>query len=215
MIKKHKWTLLVGSLIILLPVLAGLLLWDRLPEQIATHWGPTGEADGWSSKPFAVIGLPGILLALHWICVLATNLDPKNKNQHQKPMTLVLWIVPILSVLLGTLTLGTALGWEPDVSMLMPLFMGVLFLFIGNYMPKCTHNYTIGIKIPWTLNSEENWNATHRFAGKVWFIGGFLMMLCGFLPGIWMAVGVCVLVLILVVIPIVFSWRFYKKEANA
>ena len=62
MIKKHKWTLLMSSVVILLPILAGLLLWNRLPEQIPTHWGPTGEADGWSSKGFAVIGLPAIVL---------------------------------------------------------------------------------------------------------------------------------------------------------
>ena len=212
MLKKHKWTLLTGTVVTLLPILAGLLLWDRLPEQIPTHWGPTGEVDGWSSKAFAVIGLPVIVLVLHWICVFATYLDPKNKNQHQKPMTLVLWICPVITVLLSTLTLGSALGWQPDVSMIMPVLMGILFLVIGNYLPKCTHNYTIGIKISWTLNSEENWNATHRFAGKVWFAGGFAMMLCGLLPGIWMALGVCVVTLILVVIPIVFSWRFYQKE---
>ena len=215
MLKKHKWTLLIGSLVTLLPILAGLLLWDRLPEQIPTHWGPTGEVDGWSSKAFAVIGLPVIVLVLHWICVFATYLDPKNKNQHQKPMTLVLWICPVITVLLSTLTLGSALGWQPNVSMITPVLLGILFMVIGNYMPKCTRNYTIGIKISWTLNSEENWNATHRFVGKVWFVGGLAMMLCGFLPGLWMALGVCALTLILVVIPVVYSWRFYKKETQA
>ena len=213
MIKKHKWTLLVGSIVILLPILAGLLLWNRLPEQIPTHWGPTGEVDGWSSKGFAVIGLPAIVLALHWICVLATYLDPKNKNQNKKAMTLVLWICPVITVLLSTLTLGSALGWQPNVSMIMPVLLGILFMVIGNYLPKCTRNYTIGIKIPWTLNSEENWNATHRFAGKFWFVGGALLLPCSFLPTFWPAIALLVITLVIVIVPIVYSWRFYKRES--
>ena len=212
MIKKHKWPLLAGSIVILLPILAGLLLWNRLPEQIPTHWGPTGEVDGWSSKGFAVIGLPAIVLALHWICVLATYLDPKNKNQNKKAMTLVLWICPVITVLLSTLTLGSALGWQPNVSMIMPVLLGILFMVIGNYLPKCTRNYTIGIKIPWTLNSEENWNATHRFAGKIWFIGGLLILPCGFLPEFWPVITFGVILLAMVVLPIVYSGRFHRKE---
>ena len=212
MIKKHKWTLLMGSVVILLPILAGLLLWNRLPEQIPTHWGPTGEADGWSSKGFAVIGLPAIVLALHWVCVLATYLDPKNKNQNKKAMTLVLWICPVISVLCGSLSLGSGLGWQPNVLHIMFLFSGILFMVIGNYLPKCAPNFTIGIKIPWTLNSEENWNATHRFAGKIWFVGGLLILPCGFLPKFWPAIAFGAILLAMVVVPIVYSGRFHRKE---
>ena len=213
MIKKHKWTLLAGSIVILLPILAGLLLWNRLPEQIPTHWGPTGEVDGWSTKSQAVFLMPCVLLALHWICVLASTMDPKNKNQNKKAMTLVLWICPVITVLLSTLTLGSALGWQPNVSMIMPVLMGILFMVIGNYLPKCTPNYTIGIKIPWTLNSEANWNATHRFAGKLWFVGGALLLPCSFLPTFWPAIALLVITLVMVIVPIVYSWRFYKRES--
>ena len=208
MIKKHKWTLLVGSIVILLPILAGLLLWNRLPEQIPTHWGPTGEVDGWSSKGFAVIGLPAIVLALHWICVLATYLDPKNKNQNKKAMTLVLWICPVITVLLSTLTLGSALGWQPNVSMIMPVLMGILFMVIGNYLPKCTSNYTIGIKIPWTLNSEVNWNKTHRFAGWLWTVSGIAIMLSGIFGGFKIFL---IVVFLMIFAPIIYSYILYRK----
>ncbi len=212
MIKKYKWTLLVGSLVILLPALVGLILWNQLPEQIVTHWGPDGQPDGWSGKGFAVFGLPCILLGFHWLCVLATTMDPRNKHQNPKPMALVLWICPVLSLLVGGLMQGSALGWEPDVPRLMTLFMGILFMVIGNYMPKCTRNYTLGIKIPWTLESEENWNATHRFAGKLWFAGGLVLLPCGFLPGFWPAVGCLVILAAMVALPLIFSWRFHRRE---
>ena len=80
-----------------------------------------------------------------------------------------------------SLTYAAALGREVRIEMVMPLLMGAIFIIIGNYLPKCGQNYTIGIKIPWTLHSEENWNRTHRFAGPVWVVGGLVMMLSGFL----------------------------------
>ena len=213
MIKKYKGTLLVGSIVSLLPILAGLLLWDQLPELLPIHWGPAGEVDGWCSKTQAVFLMPCVMLTFHWVCVLATTMDPKNKTQSKKPMILVLWICPVLSMVLSAMSLGTALGWEFDTIPLMLLFFGALFMAIGNYLPKCTHNYTIGIKIPWTLNSEANWNATHRFAGKFWFVGGLLMLPCSFLPSFWPAIAFMAIALVMVIVPIVYSWRFYKKES--
>ncbi|MBQ2383093.1 MAG: DUF1648 domain-containing protein, partial [Oscillospiraceae bacterium] len=76
MIKKNWKLLVVTSVVIALPILIGVILWDRLPARMPIHWNATGEVDGWSSKPFAVFGLPGILLALHWLCVLGTAADP-------------------------------------------------------------------------------------------------------------------------------------------
>ena len=73
MIKKHLRVLILTSVIILLPILAGLILWDKLPDQIPSHWNISGEVDGWSSKTMAVLGMPLILLALHWFSVFATQ----------------------------------------------------------------------------------------------------------------------------------------------
>ena len=212
MFKKHKWTLLFGSAIILLPILAGLLLWDRLPEQIPTHWGVNGEPDGWSSKAAAVFALPAVLLVVHWVCILVTHMDPRNGNQGKKIMGLMLWICPVLSVLLGSLSLGSAVGWAPNINMILPLFMGILFVAIGNYLPKCAWSYTVGIRIPWTLDSEENWNATHRFAGKIWVGGGLLMLVCAFLPEIWSVIAMVGIMLVITIVPMIYSWRFYRKE---
>jgi uncharacterized membrane protein len=105
-----------------------------------------------------------------------------------------------------------AMGVELDVLKIGFLVIGVLFLILGNYLPKCKHNYTIGIKIPWTLASEENWNATHRFAGKVWVAGSILLLICAFLPvagTIWIAF--CIM-LVLVVLPTLYSYLYSRKH---
>ena len=208
MIKKNWKILLITSLLILLPALAGIVLWDQLPEHIPTHWNASGEVDGWSSKAFAVFGLSGILLAAQWLCTLGTRADPKKDNHPEKILHLVLWIIPVISNLLYAITYAVALGKEVRIEVIMPVFIGLLFAIIGNYMPKCKQNYTIGIKIPWTLNSEENWNRTHRFAGRLWVVCGLVIMLTGFFGGFWIFFGIT---LVMVIVPIIYSYHLYKK----
>ena len=208
MIKKCWKTLIITSIVILLPIVAGLLLWNRLPEQMPTHWNAQGVIDGWSSKPFAVFGLPGILLAAQWLCVLGTSADPKKANHPEKVLHLVLWIIPVLSVVLLSITYAAALGKQVRIEVILPVLIGLIFTIIGNYMPKCRQNYTIGIKIPWTLESEENWNKTHRFAGILWVICGIAIMLSGIFGGVWIFLGV---VILMVAAPVIYSYILHRK----
>lgn len=211
MIKKNLTMLIITSVVILIPILVGLILWNMLPDRIATHWNAEGIADGFSSKPFAVFALPAILLAVHWLSFFVTGADPKNKNINGKPLTLVLWVSPVLSLVIGSFIYSTALGFTPDVNIIMPLFMGALFIFIGNYLPKCKHNYTIGIKVPWALEDEDNWNKTHRFAGIIWVIGGIIIILTAFLDSIIVMLPIT---LIMVLAPTIYSYCYYKKNGK-
>ena len=93
MIKKRLKLLIITSVVILLPILAGILLWNQLPEQLPIHWNAAGEVDGWSSKPAAVFGLPLLMLVVQWVCVFATLADPKKKNHSEKVLALVFWLV--------------------------------------------------------------------------------------------------------------------------
>ncbi len=208
MIKKNLKVLIITSIIILLPILAGIALWNQLPDPMPTHWNAAGEIDGWSSKPFAVFGLPLILLAAQWLCMLGTCADPKKNNHPQKILHLVLWIIPVLSVVMHTFVYLIALGYGVRMEVVMPIFIGLIFTIIGNYMPKCKQNYTIGIKIPWTLNNEENWNKTHRFAGWMWTFCGVAIMLTGFLGSFWIFLPIA---LLMVIVPIIYSYILHRK----
>lgn len=212
-IKKNKWLMIVTSILIVLPVFVGLLLWNKLPEQVPYHWGVNGEVDGWASKPVAVFVLPVILLVMQWVCILATGLDPKAKNvTTTKMMGIVLWIIPVLNLFLHVMVWLAAFGREVNMETVMPLFMGALFVVIGNYLPKCKQSYTMGIKLPWTLDNEENWNKTHRLAGKLWVAGGLLCMPCALLSGVWAFIVMMSILLVMCVIPTVYSYRLYKKN---
>ena len=208
MIKKNLKVLIITSVILLLPILAGLILWNQLPEQMPTHWNAAGEVDGWSGKAFAVFGLPLIMVAAQWLCMLGTAADPKKNNHSEKVLHLVLWIVPALSVVLHAVTYATALGHAVPMEVVMPILVGLIFTIIGNYMPKCKQNYTIGIKIPWTLDNEENWNRTHRFAGWLWTFCGIAIMCTGFFGGFWVFLPIT---LLMVIAPIIYSYVLHRK----
>jgi uncharacterized membrane protein len=148
------------------------------------------------------------MVAAQWLCVLGTLADPKKANHPDKVLHLVFWIIPALSVILNALTYATALGKEVRVEVIMPVLVGLVLTIIGNYMPKCKQNYTIGIKIPWTLHSEENWNRTHRFAGWLWTFSGIAIMLSGFFGGAWIFLAV---VLLMILAPMIYSYLLFRK----
>ncbi len=208
MIKKNLKVLIITSIIILLPMLVGLILWNRLPEQVPFHWNAEGEVDGWASRPVAVFVPSAAMLALQWLCLLVTSTDPKKQNHPQKVVHLVFWLIPLITVVLSTFVYASALGSNVRVEVLMPILLGLVFIAIGNYLPKCKQNYTIGIKIPWTLASEENWNRTHRLSGWVWVGGGIVMMLAGFFDAFWVTM---IVVAIMVLVPLIYSYILHRK----
>ena len=211
MMKANKKTLIITSIVTILPVLIGIICWNRLPEVMATHFGFNNEANGFSSKAFAVFGLPLILLAVLWVGAFVTAHDPKRQNISPKMFSLMLWIAPVISLVAAATMYPVNLGYELNIVFFSELLLGLMFIIIGNYLPKARQNYTIGIKIPWTLANEENWNRTHRLAGYLWMICGILMILISltrFVPPEWL-VGIF---MIMVLVPCIYSFWMHAKK---
>ena len=212
MLKANRKTLIITSTVTILPVLIGIICWDRLPDVMATHFGMNNEANGFSSKAFAVFGLPLVLLAVLWVGAFVTAHDPKRQNISPKMFSLMLWIAPVISLVAAATIYPVNLGYELDIAFFSELLVGLMFIIIGNYLPKARQNYTIGIKIPWTLANEENWNRTHRLAGYLWMICGILMILISltrFVPAEWL-VGIF---LIMVLVPCIYSFWLHAEKA--
>ena len=212
MLKRYAKTLIFTSMIILLPILAGLILWNQLPDVIATHWGADGAADGWSSKFFAVIGLPLFLLCCQWLLTAFSAADPKKQNLMQsKLFPFMLWIIPAIALICQTAVLCEATGILFPFDRILPALLGVLFIFIGNYMPKCRQSYTMGIKLPWTLADEENWRKTHRLGGVVWVIGGALCILSALLK---LHLLMVIAFIAMIIIPTIYSYILFTKKRD-
>ncbi len=212
MLKKNWLKILISSLATLSPIAFGLAVWNKLPEAMATHWNINGEADSFSSRTFAVFGIPVILVAFNLLCMVITSFDKKNKNQNAKAFNIIFYIVPIISIFCSYIMYAAALDKITDISVVMPLFMGFGLILIGNIMPKVRQNGTLGIKIKWTLENEANWNATHRFGGKVWVICGLLILPTAFLPTTLMLIIFSTIMISSIIIILIYSYRFYKKQ---
>lgn len=211
MIKRNRIKLVFASLLTVLPTIAGAVLWEKLPDLMPIHWGLQGEADNFGSKTYAVIAIPLVLLALLWICVLFAAFDKKNTEQNPKIIGLIVWLIPTMSIFVSGMMYSYALGSNALSPNKLFILLGIFFTVFGNYMPKCKPNKTIGIRIKWTLGSEENWKRTHRLAGHIWFFGGFAVMLCAFLTE---TVGFFVflsLAVVLAFVPMIYSYTLHKK----
>lgn len=215
MIKKYKSMIIVSCIVTLLPILFGILNWNQLPKKMATHFNFSNEANGWSGRTFAVFGIPLFLLVTHLICVFATTLDPKHQHISSKMYRLIIWICPVCSIICAAAIYGYALESPISVwlnsGLFVNLMMGLIFIIMGNYLPKCRQNFTVGIKIPWTLSDADNWNRTHRLAGRLYMVIGILFILNALLHWNWM-LAVCLVAAIS--IPAIYSLVLYLKGNN-
>jgi len=208
-LKRYKWSLLLSSMVMLLPTVAGLALWNRLPEVVATHFDFDNVPNGWSPKWVVVFGIPAFLLVLHLLCLWA--ILRVGGGEKGLPVGLLCWIVPFICLLTEGMVYAYALELAVDIGLIACLMMGVLFVALGNFLPKCRVNSVCGIRVPWTMNDPDIWARTHRVAG-------ICMVACGvaILIGAWfesLRVVLFGLFFVAVLVPLVYSYVIYKKKA--
>lgn len=201
-------------LIILASVILSITVFNRLPETMAIHWGTTGEPDGFGSRVFGAFFLPGLMLFVWGLLTLLPNIDPRRANIEKFRESYDLLIIAVITVLavLHVGVLGSALGWPVSVGRLAPISIGLLFVVLGNLLPRFRSNFFFGIRTPWTLSSENVWMKTHRLGGYVMVGIGLLMILAGVLNSamaFYVAIGGG---LAMVLTVLVYSWWLWKLE---
>lgn len=209
--KISKRTLVITSLVTLVPMLVGICLWEQLPDVMATHFGMNNEPNGWTSKGFTVFGIPSVLAVLQLVCAHATGKDPRKTFQSNTLMNIVLWIIPVISVVMMGATYMYNMEMAIDIGTVCLSILGVLFMILGNYLPKCRRNYFVGIRLPWTLTDDANWNYTHRIGGFAFVIMGLVFVVNAFCLSKVISV---VAMVVGILIPSVASYSFYRKNKN-
>ena len=210
---KNKFRLRKSSIIsiiasILILITFNILFYDKMPAELPTHWNFQGQADDYSSKFDAMVLTHGFLVVMNiFMCFMLDN-DPRNKKQKNFLMTLSKLAMPAIMIVVYTITVMVGLGRDVNVSVIIPLFVGLLFIVIGNYLPKTKRNYTMGIKLPWTLNSDENWRRTHRLGGICFIIIGISLIVSVFLKS---EIVFLVPLILGGIIPAFYSYYLYTK----
>ena len=182
----------------LLPALIGLVLWSTNPQTVF---------------PLAVLFTPVLLALTLALCLHLTEKLEKDREKNKKINSVVIWIIPVLSNVTFWISYAVAVQrMEVPVLRILSWLFAAMYLVLGNYMPKCRPNSTVGIRVRWTASSEANWNATHRLAGPCYVVCGLLMVLGSFLPETAAEVSFVALLVAGNVVPLVYSYCFYKKE---
>ena len=171
-----KWrSLFITCIICLLPIFLGIALWNELPETMAIHFNIYNEADNFAPKGFVVFGLPILMSLLQMISCFINDINAHKLGERKKFEKVIKWIIPVLSVVLQIMTFGYSLGWDIDIRKTVALIIGVMFLILGNYLPKLDYinNYNV---------DTEKARKINRFIGYETVIMGALVLITIFLP---------------------------------
>ena len=181
-----KTTTIIALILISLALLAGAVLWNQLPDQMASHWNVNDEVDGTMSKFWGVFLMPLITLGMLALFIVLPGVDPLKANiaQFRESFNLFIMLIVAFMLYVHGLTLAWSLGFSNfKMSTAMLPFMGVLFIAIGFMLRKAKRNFFIGIRTPWTLSSDSVWDKTHQIGSILFMASGALAILGGFFGG--------------------------------
>jgi uncharacterized membrane protein len=207
--------------IALVPLVYLLSIWQGLPEEMAMHFDLKGNPDRYGNKSELLImaaALSAMSILIYFGLSNIYKIDPKkyaadNKDRlHRMGFAIAIFIVALTCFIIYSTSKG-------NMRMSMRYIfagIGLLLCLMGNYMHTIKPNYFAGLRLPWTLNNEDNWRKTHLLAGKLWFIGGLVIaILCLLVPGTAAIVLFFIATIVLILVPVVYSYRLYKKNDQA
>lgn len=203
----------MNYIIVLIALIAAAIVFPMLPEEIPTHFNAQGVPDSYGS-PLTVFLLPGIMLFVNILAEVLKYADPKaaNYQMFSKHYYLLFLVINIFLLLVEGYIISYSMDWVSfNISTGITIALGILFMVIGNFLPKVKQNFFMGIKTPWTLADEQVWYKTHRFAGKIWFVAGLILCLCSFLPSKVFVPVLLVALLPAAVVPMIYSYIIFKR----
>jgi uncharacterized membrane protein len=200
-------------------LIGGMLLftavvYSSLPDQVPTHWNIRGEVDGWSSRTTGALLAPLIALGLWLLLPVLRRIDPRRAHYERFDATfwLLLNVIVMFMAAMHVLSLGASLGWPVDVTRGVLVILGLLFAGLGNYLPRLRSNWWMGIRTPWTLDSEVVWRATHRLAGITFVAAGLITVVAAVLPTSQAFAIAMVALAAGAFIPAAYSYFAYRAE---
>lgn len=210
---KKEWPSFV---LLAYPFLLTLLAWDRLPDHIPIHWNLEGEADSFAGKGHEVFFMPLINVGVWLLLFMLPRIDPRRHHylRHPKAFRTIRLAIVFVLVVLNCISLYIAIGYNIDMVTVLYYLLLLLFLVLGNSIVSIPSNYFIGIRTPWTLDNENVWRRTHRFAGRLWVALALLFIAAGLALPVTSHVLLLAFLALAVCIPVVYSYLLYRQEPN-
>jgi len=199
--------------IILMVIFAISLFMAPCITKIPTHWNAKGQVDAYSGKTFGALFLPALTIVMYLLMLVLPKADPLKENYHyfQKQYYFIRLILVLFMAGIFFFTFLTVMGFELNIIYFMVPFLSIFFIVLGIFMPKIKRNYFVGIKTPWTLQSDEVWIKTHEFGGKSMIVGGVLAFFTIFLKSETAFAVFITIVLTSAFLPVLYSYIIYRK----
>lgn len=213
--KKSK--IIIICLMLLSLVIVGVSF-AFLDDTIPIHFGIDGKPDQYGSKYFLLM-VPSVSILIGVIMLLVARYGKVSEN-YKKYLLLTSVVVEIIFLVCNSIMVAYAVisvkDMEAfDVSKIMLVVMGAMFIFMGNFMPKIEKNRTLGVKTKWSMYNEVTWQKTHRFAGFMSVIIGVIILISGlFFKEMVNFIILMSLIVIFVVSTTIASYRYYKNEKS-
>lgn len=190
---------------------AFLAVYPKVPQTVPNSIGFHGQIQSYADKSVLLL-LAAIPWLVYILMLVAPYIDPRKQNYQRFPGIYSLIRGILLLFLVALCWVMIWLGFEPEIHGAVPnVIMGAISLMMvamGNYMPSVKQNYYLGIRTPWTLHSEENWNRTHRVGGPLMMLGGGVGLVCALMSKpVWGLVAVIIGALL----PCVYSFWLFRK----
>lgn len=204
-------------ILIAIVLVVGMYLMPQLPAKVPSHWGIDGQIDGWMDKNMAVYFFPALIFFIYALLVVLPVLDPLKKN-YEAFLKQYYWFklgFTIFLLLLYIFTLLVGLGYNLNINYFILPMLSFGMVLLGLFMPAVKRNYFVGYKTPWTLHSDDNWEKTHKFAGKILVWAGFISLVSlGFLKSSNAALLVIICLIASGIAPLVQSYLIFLKSRN-
>ncbi|HVZ97819.1 MAG TPA: SdpI family protein [Chitinophagaceae bacterium] len=203
-------------LAILLPYLYLVKIYNSLPARVPTHFGANGRPNDFSNKSslWLIISLlAGVSILVYLLIRFLPNIDPKKKAKYSATVfNKIAVAIVLLMSLISCYAIYAAKAGTFKSGGFLPVVLGIFFAFMGNMMHSIKPNYFVGIRTPWTLESEETWRKTHQLGGKLWFTGGIIIAITGFLVPVNAEVFVMMSIIFTIALwPVIFSYTYFKS----
>jgi len=200
-------------LLILAAILLAIFSYQQLPSIVPSHWNALGEVDGYVSKNGHIVMFLGLCIGLPLLMTLIPKIDPKYTNIQKFEGNYSWFVVVMTAFTIGMFIYTTmySLGYKFPIQNYMIPALSVLFFSVSNLLKKAKSNYTIGIRVPWTLHSEKNWDLTHQLAAKSFAYGSIVLLLTLLLGQNTFAVFMTFL-FVMVLVPIIYSYWLHTQR---
>lgn len=207
--KNKKWLLYLG----IISFVGTAIVYNRLPDQIPMHWNIKGEVDNYGGRYSALL-LGALPIALYYLMLIIPRIDPRRDNylKHGKAYDAVKMAIILFFIAVHWLTIASSLGADIDISKIVPIGVGIMFIVIGNVMSQIRHNYFLGIRTPWTLANEVVWKKTHRLGGILFVVMGIIFIIAGLLNNPLVSIVSFSFMMIIVIWIFVYSYLVFKKQ---